>query len=74
MTETSNWGDKISITGDVDRYKIDVLNSQINAARERMYAEILNPELRIKPNWTVKDRITLALKVLIGQINWDDIN
>lgn len=70
MTE---WGDKITITDAAKMTKERLFKAALNEARERMYAEILNPSPRVKPRWTLKDRLELAWKALIGQITWDDI-
>ena len=76
MNESQNWGEGFSFTrpdpqAAYENYKIKLA---IDEARERMYAEVLNPAPRVKPKWTIRDRLELAWKVLRGQITWDDIS
>lgn len=63
---SQEWGDKIVITD-------GVLKAQIEAAKERMLLEILNPSPRTEPAWTFWDRVELAWEVLRGRVTWDDI-
>jgi len=66
--EITDWGERFF-------YELnEPLKTQIEDARERMYAEMLNPSLRVRPKWTLRNRLQLAWSALTGRVTWDDIN